>query len=149
MSVVGSVIVSDIVPLKSRGLYQGCTWVAWSMLFHILNILLVANMLFALGAAIGAPFGGWLGDAIGWYDSPMSFHSHTLETPFCLSGGQRSGFSRLCSALDFCSFSSKSKNQNPSRPLPRMPVLPRKNLCGLTSGESLLSLALWGLFLLE
>ncbi|KAJ7119114.1 MFS general substrate transporter [Mycena epipterygia] len=49
MTVVGSVIVSDSVPLKSRGLYQG-----------------FANLLFGLGGAIGAPLGGWLGDTIGW-----------------------------------------------------------------------------------
>ncbi|KAJ7784551.1 MFS general substrate transporter [Mycena metata] len=49
MTVVGSICVSDSVPLKSRGLYQGFT-----------------NLLFALGGAIGAPLGGWLGDTIGW-----------------------------------------------------------------------------------
>ncbi|KAJ7044136.1 MFS general substrate transporter [Mycena alexandri] len=49
MTVVGSVIVSDSVPLKSRGLYQG-----------------FMNLLFGLGGAIGAPLGGWLGDTIGW-----------------------------------------------------------------------------------
>lgn len=27
MAVVGNVIVSDAVPLKSRGIYQGCEWV--------------------------------------------------------------------------------------------------------------------------
>ncbi|KAK7036010.1 MFS general substrate transporter [Favolaschia claudopus] len=49
MTVVGSVIMSDSVPLKSRGLYQG-----------------FGNLLFGLGGAIGAPLGGWLGDTIGW-----------------------------------------------------------------------------------
>ncbi|KAJ7723306.1 MFS general substrate transporter [Mycena maculata] len=49
MTVVGSVIVSDSVPLKSRGLYQG-----------------FSNLLFGLGGAIGPPLGGWLGDTIGW-----------------------------------------------------------------------------------
>ncbi|KAF8917008.1 major facilitator superfamily domain-containing protein [Mucidula mucida] len=49
MAVVGSVIVSDVVPLKSRGLYQG-----------------FANLLFGLGGGVGAPLGGWLGDTIGW-----------------------------------------------------------------------------------
>ncbi|CAK5263941.1 unnamed protein product [Mycena citricolor] len=49
MTVVGSVIVSDVVPLKSRGLYQGFT-----------------NLLFGLGAGVGGPLGGWLGDTIGW-----------------------------------------------------------------------------------
>lgn len=27
MAVVGNVIVSDAVPLKSRGIYQGCEWI--------------------------------------------------------------------------------------------------------------------------
>ncbi|KAJ6630347.1 MFS general substrate transporter [Mycena sp. CBHHK59/15] len=49
MTVVGSVIMSDSVPLKSRGLYQG-----------------FANLLFGLGGAVGGPLGGWLGDTIGW-----------------------------------------------------------------------------------
>ncbi|KAF7339778.1 MFS general substrate transporter [Mycena venus] len=49
MTVVGSVILSDSVPLKSRGLYQG-----------------FANLLFGLGGAVGAPLGGYLGDTIGW-----------------------------------------------------------------------------------
>ncbi|KAJ7612101.1 MFS general substrate transporter [Roridomyces roridus] len=49
MTVVGSVLVSDSVPLKSRGLYQG-----------------FASLVFGLGGAIGAPLGGWLGDTIGW-----------------------------------------------------------------------------------
>ncbi|KAJ6500834.1 MFS general substrate transporter [Mycena sanguinolenta] len=59
MTVVGSVILSDSVPLKTRGLYQGFT-----------------NLLFGLGGAIGGPLGGWLGDTIGWraaflYQSPF------------------------------------------------------------------------------
>ncbi|KAF7314989.1 MFS general substrate transporter [Mycena indigotica] len=49
LTVVGSVIVSDVVPLKSRGLYQG-----------------FANLLFGLGGAVGGPLGGYLGDTIGW-----------------------------------------------------------------------------------
>ncbi|KAL7415709.1 MFS general substrate transporter [Mrakia frigida] len=49
MAVVGSVIVSDIIPLKQRGLYQGFT-----------------NLLFGLGAGVGGPLGGWLADTVGW-----------------------------------------------------------------------------------
>ncbi|KAJ7643074.1 MFS general substrate transporter [Mycena polygramma] len=49
MTVVGSIIISDSVPLRSRALYQG-----------------FANIVFALGAATGAPIGGWLGATIGW-----------------------------------------------------------------------------------
>ncbi|KAJ7290214.1 MFS general substrate transporter [Mycena rebaudengoi] len=59
ITVVSSVIVSDCIPLKSRGLFQG-----------------FANLVFALGGAIGAPLGGYFGDTIGWraaflYQSPF------------------------------------------------------------------------------
>ncbi|KAJ7220245.1 MFS general substrate transporter [Mycena pura] len=47
MTIVGSIIVSDSVPLRSRALHQG-----------------FANV--AIGGAIGAPIGGWLGATIGW-----------------------------------------------------------------------------------
>ncbi|KAI0069016.1 vacuolar amino acid permease [Artomyces pyxidatus] len=46
---VSSVAVTDLIPLKQRGLYQG-----------------MANVLFGLGAGIGGPLGGWLNDAFGW-----------------------------------------------------------------------------------
>nr|GAT49444.1 MFS general substrate transporter [Mycena chlorophos] len=49
LTIVTSVLVSDVVPLKSRGLFQGYT-----------------NLVFGLGGAIGAPLGGFLGDTIGW-----------------------------------------------------------------------------------
>ncbi|KAJ6606043.1 MFS general substrate transporter [Mycena vulgaris] len=72
MTVVGSVIMSDSVPLKSRGLYQGCHF--------ILTSLAVANLLFGLGGAIGAPLGGWLGDTIGWRAAFL------CQSPFLLFG---------------------------------------------------------------
>ncbi|KAF9030985.1 MFS general substrate transporter [Hymenopellis radicata] len=49
MAVVASVIMSDEIPLKRRGLYQG-----------------FVNLLYGVGCGIGAPLGGWLGDTIGW-----------------------------------------------------------------------------------
>ncbi|KAJ7154871.1 MFS general substrate transporter [Mycena crocata] len=49
MGVVGSVIVADWIPLRTRGLYMGC-----------------ATLIYALGGVVGAPLGGWLGDTVGW-----------------------------------------------------------------------------------
>ncbi|KAG6831856.1 hypothetical protein H0H87_003655 [Tephrocybe sp. NHM501043] len=49
MSTVVSIIMSDIVPLRSRGTWQG-----------------IINIIFAVGAGLGAPLGGFLADSIGW-----------------------------------------------------------------------------------
>ncbi|KAF4581723.1 hypothetical protein EYR40_002739 [Pleurotus pulmonarius] len=49
MTTVVSIIMSDIVPLRSRGTWQG-----------------VLNIVFATGSAAGAPLGGFLADSIGW-----------------------------------------------------------------------------------
>ncbi|KAF9452050.1 vacuolar amino acid permease [Macrolepiota fuliginosa MF-IS2] len=46
---VSSIAVSDFIPLKQRGLYQG-----------------MANILFGLGAGLGGPLGGWVSDTFGW-----------------------------------------------------------------------------------
>ncbi|KAF8313424.1 vacuolar amino acid permease [Clavulina sp. PMI_390] len=46
---VSSVAVSDLVPLKRRGLYQG-----------------LANVLFGLGSGLGGPVGGFMNDTFGW-----------------------------------------------------------------------------------
>lgn len=46
---VSSISVTDIIPIKQRGLYQG-----------------LANILFGLGAGIGGPVGGWINDTFGW-----------------------------------------------------------------------------------
>ncbi|KAJ6566891.1 member of the major facilitator superfamily [Mycena capillaripes] len=49
MSTVVSIIMSDIVPLRSRGTWQG-----------------IMNIIYASGSATGAPLGGFLSDTIGW-----------------------------------------------------------------------------------
>ncbi|KAH9894275.1 MFS general substrate transporter [Cubamyces lactineus] len=46
---LSSVAVTDLIPLRQRGLYQGMT-----------------NILFGLGAGLGGPLGGWMNDALGW-----------------------------------------------------------------------------------
>ncbi|RDB22561.1 Multidrug resistance protein fnx1 [Hypsizygus marmoreus] len=46
---VSSIAVSDLIPLKQRGLYQG-----------------MANILYGLGAGVGGPLGGWVNDVFGW-----------------------------------------------------------------------------------
>ncbi|KAJ3520520.1 hypothetical protein NM688_g9151 [Phlebia brevispora] len=46
---VSSVAVTDLIPLRQRGLYQGMT-----------------NILFGLGAGLGGPLGGWMNDSFGW-----------------------------------------------------------------------------------
>lgn len=63
---VSSVAVTDLIPLKRRGLYQG-----------------LCNILFGLGAGIGGPIGGWLNDAFGWrsaflFQIPVLFFSAIL-----------------------------------------------------------------------
>jgi MFS family permease len=49
MTTVVSILLSDIVPLRERGTWQG-----------------YLNIIFATGAAAGAPLGGILADSIGW-----------------------------------------------------------------------------------
>ncbi|KAL0949623.1 hypothetical protein HGRIS_009668 [Hohenbuehelia grisea] len=63
---VSSVAVTDLIPLKQRGLYQG-----------------MANILFGLGAGIGGPLGGWLNDAFGWR-SAFLFQAPVLLFSFIL-----------------------------------------------------------------
>ncbi|KAF8609296.1 vacuolar amino acid permease [Ceratobasidium sp. AG-I] len=46
---VSSISITDLIPIKQRGLYQG-----------------LANILFGLGAGIGGPLGGWINDQFGW-----------------------------------------------------------------------------------
>jgi predicted MFS family arabinose efflux permease len=49
MTTVVSILFSDIVPLKDRGLWQG-----------------IINIVYASGAASGAPLGGVVADFLGW-----------------------------------------------------------------------------------
>jgi MFS family permease len=46
---VSSITVTDLIPLKQRGLYQG-----------------MANIVYGLGAGLGGPLGGWISDSLGW-----------------------------------------------------------------------------------
>ncbi|KAJ3778404.1 major facilitator superfamily domain-containing protein [Lentinula raphanica] len=63
---VSSIVVTDLIPLKQRGLYQG-----------------MANILFGLGAGIGGPIGGWINDVFGWqaaflFQAPILLFSFVL-----------------------------------------------------------------------
>ncbi|EIW82224.1 vacuolar amino acid permease [Coniophora puteana RWD-64-598 SS2] len=63
---VSSVAITDLIPLKQRGLYQGMT-----------------NILFGLGAGLGGPVGGWVNDTLGWRAAfllqiPLLFISFTI-----------------------------------------------------------------------
>lgn len=60
LNVVGVVIMSDLVPLRSRGIYQG-----------------IMNIVFGCGSALGAPIGGLLADSVGWR------WGFGIQIPFC------------------------------------------------------------------
>jgi MFS family permease len=47
---ISSIIMSDVVSLRSRGLWQGAT-----------------NLLFGLGSGLGGALGGLVSDRFGWY----------------------------------------------------------------------------------
>ncbi|KAK1145375.1 hypothetical protein N8T08_004250 [Aspergillus melleus] len=49
MTTVVSILMSDIIPLRDRGVWQG-----------------VVNIIYATGSGIGAPLGGVLADYVGW-----------------------------------------------------------------------------------
>lgn len=49
LNVLGVVILSDLIPVRQRGIYQG-----------------IMNLVFGSGSALGAPLGGLLSDAFGW-----------------------------------------------------------------------------------
>ncbi|KAE8150526.1 major facilitator superfamily domain-containing protein [Aspergillus avenaceus] len=61
MTTVVSILLSDIVPLRDRGVWQG-----------------IINIIYATGSGIGAPFGGILADYIGWR------WAFIAQTPICI-----------------------------------------------------------------
>ncbi|KAK5135118.1 hypothetical protein LTR08_005643 [Meristemomyces frigidus] len=62
MTTVVSILLSDVVPLRDRGQWQG-----------------YVNVIYAAGAASGAPLGGILADSIGWRVSFLG------QVPLCLA----------------------------------------------------------------
>lgn len=80
MTAVVSILLSDILPLRDRGTWQG-----------------YMNMVYAMGTSTGAPLGGFLADSIGWrwYSSlptsllPLTclclrwFRSFIAQAPLC------------------------------------------------------------------
>lgn len=60
MTTVVSIMMSDIVPLRERGTWQG-----------------ILNIVYALGAGCGAPLGGIFADSIGWRWAFLA------QTPLC------------------------------------------------------------------
>lgn len=60
----GSIIMSDIIPLRQRGLWQGIT-----------------NILFGSASALGGPLGGFMNDYFGWRTA------FGFQIPFLIIGG--------------------------------------------------------------
>ena len=56
MTTVVSILLSDIIPLRERGTWQG-----------------YMNIIYVVGASAGAPLGGILADSVGWrWSAPCS-----------------------------------------------------------------------------
>jgi MFS family permease len=49
MSAVVSILMTDLVPLRDRGVWQG-----------------YMNLIASMGTSVGAPLGGFLADTVGW-----------------------------------------------------------------------------------
>lgn len=63
VSSMAAIILTDLVDLRHRGLYQG-----------------YGNIVFGLGGALGGPIGGWISDTFGWR---MAF---AIQVPMLLVG---------------------------------------------------------------
>lgn len=61
LTTMSSIVTSDLVSLRQRGTYQG-----------------LGNVVYAAGAAIGGPLGGYLGDGIGWR------WAFLIQVPICV-----------------------------------------------------------------
>ncbi|EEU33349.1 uncharacterized protein NECHADRAFT_55464 [Fusarium vanettenii 77-13-4] len=61
VNAVVSILLSDLVPLRDRGIYQG-----------------YINVIWGIGTSLGAPLGGLLADSIGWR------WSFLVQVPMCL-----------------------------------------------------------------
>lgn len=88
LNVVGVVILSDLVPVRERGIYQG-----------------IMNLVFGTGSALGAPLGGLLSDAFGWrlafvIQVPVIFISLFMVKTFIKLEAPESTGSR-CKRIDF------------------------------------------------
>ncbi|KAJ6509977.1 vacuolar amino acid permease [Mycena vitilis] len=81
MGGVSTIVVTDLIPLKQRGLYQGVQ--NMRVLSNRPSFSLTSTRLFGLGAGIGGPFGGWINDVFGWrsafyFQAPLLILSATL-----------------------------------------------------------------------
>ncbi|EMD35155.1 hypothetical protein CERSUDRAFT_54409, partial [Gelatoporia subvermispora B] len=70
MTTISSIVMSDIVPLRQRGTWQG-----------------FGNIAFAAGQATGAPLGGLLADSIGWRWAFLIQVPLTLIATLCVAVG--------------------------------------------------------------
>ncbi|KAI5478711.1 MFS general substrate transporter [Pseudohyphozyma bogoriensis] len=61
LTVMMAIVTSDLIPLRSRGIYQG-----------------YGNLVYNLGAAAGGPLGGYLGDSVGWR------WAFLIQVPICV-----------------------------------------------------------------
>ncbi|KAG6829503.1 hypothetical protein H0H87_011236 [Tephrocybe sp. NHM501043] len=86
MQTIVSIIVSDVVPLRSRGTWQG-----------------VLNIIWTMGSASGAPLGGFLADSIGWR------WAFLLQVPLTLLAIASVTFGLHLPKTDSSNFSAKLK----------------------------------------
>jgi MFS family permease len=89
MTVVVSILFSDIIPLRERGTWQG-----------------YLNIVYATGFALGGPLGGLLADTIGWRVRDLSL-CFIYQVPYFI--GQQY---ELCSRSSLGSFSLKKHIAN-------------------------------------